>query len=346
MSSSRSPSPSSSHNHTRSNQRQRHRRRSSRSRSRSRSRSVSPSNIDHHRHHTSNTNTSSSSSSRYKSEKPISDRVKYAGMTGAQIERAKAKERGLNTHKSELNNTDYKELKLILQNLTLSRIHIKQALGFIYDKIEAAEDICYILKKSLCNNTTPPAIKIARLYLLSDLLHNSSAPIKNASHFRIEIQKILPQIFEEFGSMRRGIIGRMTLHQVDERIKRVLAAWEEFSILSYPFLMGLESAYYQSENDVLAYQACFVSEENDTATTTTTSSSTIKEETTTNNTTNTNNGDYDLDHYKRQAKLAGVYISEKDTIKSLKFKLEQYQLYQTSKYGTSKVVTAQEMAGM
>jgi U2-associated protein SR140 len=31
---------------------------------------------------------------------------------------------------------------------------------------------------------TPVAVKMARLYLLSDILHNSAAPVKHASHYR------------------------------------------------------------------------------------------------------------------------------------------------------------------
>lgn len=38
------------------------------------------------------------------------------------------------------------------------------------------------------------AVKIARLYLLSDILHNSSAPVKKASSYRTHLQKGLPEV--------------------------------------------------------------------------------------------------------------------------------------------------------
>lgn len=38
------------------------------------------------------------------------------------------------------------------------------------------------------------AVKIARLYLLSDVLHNSSAPVKKASSYRTHLQKGLPEV--------------------------------------------------------------------------------------------------------------------------------------------------------
>lgn len=37
-------------------------------------------------------------------------------------------------------------------------------------------------------------VKIARLYLLSDVLHNSSAPVKKASSYRTHLQKGLPEV--------------------------------------------------------------------------------------------------------------------------------------------------------
>lgn len=65
-------------------------------------------------------------------------------MTGAQIEREKAKKRL--EHLAKLSREDYQEWKGKLQELNLSRESIKQAMGFAYDKIESAEEVsfCYI----------------------------------------------------------------------------------------------------------------------------------------------------------------------------------------------------------
>ena len=43
-----------------------------------------------------------------------------------------------------------------------------------------------VLKESLLVKETPVAVKVARLYLLSDILHNSAAPVKHAPHYRYE----------------------------------------------------------------------------------------------------------------------------------------------------------------
>jgi U2-associated protein SR140 len=105
-------------------------------------------------------------------------------MTGAQIERARAKERGSKLINQTLSDDEFDEFTEILQTLTISRNDIKYAMGFAYDKVEAAEDIVNILKESLILRTTSPPLKIARLYLLSDILYNSGVPIKYASNYR------------------------------------------------------------------------------------------------------------------------------------------------------------------
>lgn len=95
-------------------------------------------------------------------------------MTGAQIERARAKEKGVAVVGSVLlKDDDYDEFEAMLHGLSVSRPLIKAAMGFAFDKVESAKEISDILKESLLVKETPVAVKMARLYLLSDILHNS-----------------------------------------------------------------------------------------------------------------------------------------------------------------------------
>lgn len=48
-------------------------------------------------------------------------------------------------------------------------------------------------------------MKIARLYLLSDVLHNSSAPVKKASSYRTHLQKGLPEVRDSNSTEYREI---------------------------------------------------------------------------------------------------------------------------------------------
>jgi hypothetical protein len=60
-------------------------------------------------------------------------------MTGAQIERERAKKRL--QEQARLGREDYEAWKEKLQQLDLSRQKIKEAMGFAFDKIESAEEV-------------------------------------------------------------------------------------------------------------------------------------------------------------------------------------------------------------
>lgn len=53
-----------------------------------------------------------------------------------------------------------------------------------------------ILSDSLTLSETPMTTKVARLMLASDILHNSTAPVRNASRYRSLLEASLPDAFE------------------------------------------------------------------------------------------------------------------------------------------------------
>jgi U2-associated protein SR140 len=54
---------------------------------------------------------------------------------------------------------------------------------FALDNADAAADVVEVLEESLTLPETPPATKLARLFLVNDILHNSTAPVRNASRW-------------------------------------------------------------------------------------------------------------------------------------------------------------------
>ena len=56
--------------------------------------------------------------------------------------------------------------------------------------------IVEILTDALTLSETPIPTKVARLFLTSDVLHNSTAPVRNASRYRSHMETSLPDIFE------------------------------------------------------------------------------------------------------------------------------------------------------
>ena len=73
-----------------------------------------------------------------------------------------------------------------------------------------AFQIVEVLTESLTLKETSIPTKVARLMLVSDILHNSSAPVKNASAFRTKFEASLPDVMESFNDLYRSITGRIT----------------------------------------------------------------------------------------------------------------------------------------
>ena len=55
---------------------------------------------------------------------------------------------------------------------------------FCIEHAEAAEEICDCITESLSILQTPANKKIARLYLISDILHNCGVKVTNATIYR------------------------------------------------------------------------------------------------------------------------------------------------------------------
>jgi U2-associated protein SR140 len=102
------------------------------------------------------------------------------------------------------------EFEDMLRALTLERSQIQEAMGFALDNSEAAGEVVEVLTESLTLNETSIPTKVARLMLVSDVLHNSSAPVKNASAYRTGFEARLPDIMESFNDLYRNITGRIT----------------------------------------------------------------------------------------------------------------------------------------
>jgi U2-associated protein SR140 len=102
------------------------------------------------------------------------------------------------------------EFEDMLRALTLERSQIREAMGFALNNSEAAGEVVEVLTESLTLKETPVPTKVARLMLVSDVLHNSSAPVKNASAYRTCFEARLPDIMESFNDLYRNITGRIT----------------------------------------------------------------------------------------------------------------------------------------
>ncbi|XP_076955818.1 protein RRC1-like isoform X2 [Bidens hawaiensis] len=140
------------------------------------------------------------------------------------------------------------EFEDMLRALTLERIQIKEAMGFALDNADAAGEVVEVLTESLTLKETPIPTKVARLMLVSDILHNSSAPVKNASAYRTKFEANLPDILESFNDLYRSITGRITAEALKERVLKVLQVWADWFLFSDAYVNGLRSTFLRSSN--------------------------------------------------------------------------------------------------
>lgn len=72
----------------------------------------------------------------------------------------------------------------ILRNITPERSKVSDAMIFCIDHAIAAEEIVDCISESLSLTQTPLYKKTARLYLISDILHNCCVKVANAHYYR------------------------------------------------------------------------------------------------------------------------------------------------------------------
>ena len=72
----------------------------------------------------------------------------------------------------------------MLRSLLPRQKAVGATMVFCLEHSDYAEEVVECITESLSILETPLTKKIARLYLISDILHNSSAKVANASYFR------------------------------------------------------------------------------------------------------------------------------------------------------------------
>ena len=111
--------------------------------------------------------------------------------------------------KGMLSESQRDRLEDILRNLTPERSKISEAMIYCIEHSESAEEIVDCIAESLAILETPLYKKIARLYLISDILHNSAVKVTNASFFRKGFQSRLVDIFHNIHDSFNDIEGRL-----------------------------------------------------------------------------------------------------------------------------------------
>ncbi|XP_069474361.1 U2 snRNP-associated SURP motif-containing protein isoform X3 [Ambystoma mexicanum] len=146
--------------------------------------------------------------------------------------------------KGALKEDERDKLEEILRGLAPRKKDIGDAMVFCLNHAEAAEEIVDCITESLSILKTPLPKKIARLYLVSDVLYNSSAKVANASYYRKFFEAKLGQIFADLNTAYRAIQGHLQSENFKQRVMTCFRAWEDWTIYPEPFLIKLQNTFF------------------------------------------------------------------------------------------------------
>ncbi|XP_061777209.1 U2 snRNP-associated SURP motif-containing protein isoform X3 [Nerophis ophidion] len=145
--------------------------------------------------------------------------------------------------KGGLKEDERDKLEEMLRALTPRRGDVAEAMLFCLNRAEAAEEIVECVAESLSILKTPLPKKIARLYLVSDVLYNSSAKVANASYYRKYFENKLCQIFSDLNATYRSIQGHLQSENFKQRVMACFRAWEDWAVYPDPFLIKLQNIF-------------------------------------------------------------------------------------------------------
>ncbi|XP_040005796.1 U2 snRNP-associated SURP motif-containing protein isoform X2 [Xiphias gladius] len=145
--------------------------------------------------------------------------------------------------KGQLRNEHRQRLETYLKELTPSREDIASAMLFCLERADAAEEVVGHITESFSLLQTPLQKKIARLYLVSDILHNSCAKVAGASYYRKFFETKLTQIFGDLNAAHKNIQARLQAEQFKQKVMSCFRAWEDWAIYPEPYLIHLQNIF-------------------------------------------------------------------------------------------------------
>eukprot|EP00051_Salpingoeca_urceolata_P029008 m.488678 g.488678 ORF g.488678 m.488678 type:complete len:591 (+) comp26016_c0_seq1:149-1921(+) len=145
--------------------------------------------------------------------------------------------------KGDLSVRELSQLERMVHSLTTERRSIADAMVWCLRRAYAAEQVVDCVTESLCKLETPPPCKIARLFLVSDLLHNASAHVPNASFYRTGFLAKLPAIFPHLKETYRAISGRLRAEKFKTQVMSCLRFWSDNNMCTPDYIANLEKEF-------------------------------------------------------------------------------------------------------
>ena len=173
-----------------------------------------------------------------KEDKRTSDKDRKSGKERDEKSSKDSKDRGLSDSQRD-------RFEDMLRNLMPDRNPLAETMVWCIEHAEAGDEIVECIAESLSILQTPLAKKIARVYLISDILHNCSIKgVPNVSYFRKAFQAKLPEIFNDLNVCYKNIDGRMKAEAFRQRVVNCFRAWEDWALYPQDFLIRLQNIFF------------------------------------------------------------------------------------------------------
>ncbi|KAK2182719.1 hypothetical protein NP493_340g03058 [Ridgeia piscesae] len=145
--------------------------------------------------------------------------------------------------KGQLSESQRDQLEDMLRELVPERSRIGDAMVWCLDHAEAAEEIVECIAESLSILQTPMPKKIARLFLVSDILYNCCAKVPHASYFRKYFEVKLPEIFQDLHATYEKIDARLKAEQFKQKVMACFHAWDDWAVYPNEMLIKLQNIF-------------------------------------------------------------------------------------------------------
>jgi len=90
--------------------------------------------------------------------------------------------------------------------------------------------VANVIVSSLMVDSTAVPRKMARLWLISDILHNSAVPLPHAWKYRQEFQQRLGVVFDHFSAIYHSFEGRLKADTFKRQVLAVLEVWDDWIV--------------------------------------------------------------------------------------------------------------------
>uniref|UniRef100_A0A8R1DJ94 U2 snRNP-associated SURP motif-containing protein n=1 Tax=Caenorhabditis japonica TaxID=281687 RepID=A0A8R1DJ94_CAEJA len=125
------------------------------------------------------------------------------------------------------------KLEALIRELTPEKTSIGTAMVWCVENSTWAAEVCECIYESLTIDETPLFKKIARLYLINDILSNCvQRTVRDVFLYRSHFESLLEKIFVAIGKTYRAIQSRIKQEQFKQRVMCVFRNFEEMAI--YP----------------------------------------------------------------------------------------------------------------